>query len=122
MACSNGPDNTAWDGTQCVSTPQQTSCDSVNQTTCYYACLQFSPIQYLGGQFPKGTESGDFQVGDVGIPELGINPRDVIGLLNGVVPTSAAILAFTAAFPATQGSCYRRAGVGDNRLEVTLQQ
>lgn len=115
-----GPDSTKWDGEACISTAQQTSCDEPNAQTCFYAALQFSPPQWLGGQFPKGTESGDFQVGDVGIPELGINPRDVIGLLNGVVPTSAAILSFTPTSPATAGSCTRRAGAGDSRLEVTL--
>jgi hypothetical protein len=126
MACS-GPDNTAWDGTNCVSSPHQTSCDGTQ--TCYYADLQFeeggqgviSPErQYCGGQFvDKDKDCGDFRIDTPGpLAKLGVQVGDIVSKLNGKKPTAKVILSYTATKPATAGLCTRT--TDDSRIEVCL--
>lgn len=117
MAC-DGPNSSKWDGEACIQSAHQTSCDEINETTCYYAALEFSPPSWLGGQFvDKGAEEGDFRI-DTPVPELGIKAGDIMRRLNGRVPTAKAILKFTTARPASDGSCLRMAS--DDRIELCL--
>jgi hypothetical protein len=127
MACT-GPDQTKWDGETCVGTSHQTSCDSLNQATCFYADLQFeeggqgviSPErQYCGGQFVDKSDCGDFRIDTPGpLAKLSVKAGDVVVKLNGKKPTAKVILSYTATKPATAGLCTRT--TDDSRIEVCL--
>jgi hypothetical protein len=68
-----GPDGTAWsDSHQACDGNPNTSCDSINKSTCYYGLLMSGG--YLGGKFNKKT--GVFIVGNPGgIPDVQVGDQ-----------------------------------------------
>jgi hypothetical protein len=92
----------------------------VNQTTCYYAGLQFSPFGWCGGQFvDKDAEAGDFRIDLPGpLAEIGVRAGDVVSRLNGQTPTAKVLLSFTQDKPASSASCKRL--THDKRIEINL--
>lgn len=115
MAGCDGPNGSRWDGERCVS-GSQTSCDEINQTTCFYAAYQDgvaggeSESYYLSGHF---LDDGRFEVGGlidaVGnaieiaksglFSSTGLQAGDRISHLNGKKIKQKAFMAFTPKSP-----------------------
>lgn len=129
MGC-NGPDSTKWDGETCISAAQQTSCDSINETTCFYADLEIQGLHarglgvstgpWFGGQFvKKGADSGDFRVDLPGpLAALGVQAGDVVCQINGRKPTGKALLLFTPKDPARRVEVTRTSVNGFIKLSL----
>lgn len=109
MANCNGPAGDKWDGTQCVGTSAQTSCDSVAQETCYYAFQLDSGGKsiYFSGRF---AASQGLKVAEAGLlANIGISAGDWINKVNGVLLTDeetliAELAPFTESDPAQVAS------------------
>ena len=108
MAGCDGPTGEAWSAPHnaCVGANSQTSCDSVAQTTCYYAYLldSLGKVGWSSGKFLAGSGLKVHEPG--ALAEIGLNPGDFVNKINGVLLTDEATLlaelaAFTIDAPAT---------------------
>lgn len=109
MSMCSGPDGTRWEPSvqTCGSTVQQTSCDDIAQTTCFYAYIQLisNPLKaqaptFFGGTFEE-NESGPFIVRCVGdLAELGIKEGTVLHTINGHPITPKSLFRYTLDCPA----------------------
>lgn len=138
MAGCDGPNGSRWDGERCV-TGSQTSCDELNQTTCFYAVLQAfqngavpgdDEIHYLGGQF---LDDGRFEVGvlvseskviaDIAsyvlLAHCGLRIGDKISHLNGKKIGPKAFMSFTPKAPALSARVCRGS---DGSVELILRR